>query len=153
MQTYLKGYLLRAGILAGIVGAIVLLLSLIPLVGFCFALIAWIVYVGAGVLAAMWGKGAGALITPQQGAIDGAIAGAIAGVIANGVKFLGDMALGVVFNVALSGDTSAFVTSLISMVVFGIIGVIVGIIVAAILGAIGGLVYNALQQQQQKPVV
>ena len=153
MQTYLKGYVLRAGILTGIVGAIVLLLSLIPIVGFCFALIAWIVCVGAGVFAAMWGKSAGALVTPQQGAIDGAIAGAIAGVIAQIVKWLADMVLGLVFNVALSSDTGALVTNLITLVVLGFVGVIVGIIVGAILGGIGGLVYNAIQQQQQKPTV
>ncbi|MGE5263804.1 MAG: hypothetical protein ACM3S0_10500, partial [Acidobacteriota bacterium] len=80
MQGFFNRYALRAGVVAGIVGIVVLLLSLIPLIGCIFGALAWIVYVGAGVLASMWGKPEGALTTPQQGAIDGAVAGGVAGV-------------------------------------------------------------------------
>lgn len=152
MQTYMKPYILRAGAIAGVAGAIVLLLSLIPIVGLCFLLLAWIVYAGAGVFAAMWGRTAGALTTLSQGAIDGAVAGAMAGVIAHVVKLIADIIVGLVFNAAVSSDAGPMVGGLISLVVGALISLIVGIIAAAILGAIGGLVYNAVKQQP-KPTV
>lgn len=151
MQTYVKPFILRAGVIAGVVGAIVLLLSLVPIVGLCFLLVAWIVYAGAGVFAAMWGRTAGALTTLSQGAINGALAGGIAGVIAHIVKLIADIIVGVLFNAALSSDAGSMVGGLIGVVVGAIIGLIVGIIAAAILGAIGGLIYNAVKQP--KPTV
>jgi hypothetical protein len=150
MQGFLKPYAMRAGILGGIVGIVVLLLSLIPVVGLCFVVLAWVVYLGTGVFAVMQGKNQGATMTIQQGAIDGAVAGGIAGVIAHVVKFVVDIILGVVFSVGLAngaGDATAGVaTSLIG----GCIGLVFGIIVAIVLGAGGGLIYAAIQQNQKK---
>jgi hypothetical protein len=149
MQDYLKGHVLRAGVLAGVIGAIVLLASLIPFIGFCFALLTWIVYVGAGVLAVMWSKGTAA--TVQQLGIDGALAGGIAGLIAGLVKWVADVFMAVVFGAVFSSGVRSTAVDIVSTIIFGLFGVIVGIIVAAVLGAIGALVYNAIQQQQSKP--
>lgn len=150
MQGYVNKYALRAGVVAGIVGAVVLILSLIPFIGCFIGALAWMVYVGAGVLASMWGKPEGALTTPQQGAIDGAVAGAIAGVIAHLVKWIADVGIAIVVGF-VTGPARDTVTSLIVVIVAGFIGVLFGTVVAALLGGAGGLVYNAIQQQQNKP--
>lgn len=153
MQTYLKPYVLRAGVIVGIVGATVLLLSLVPFVGLCLSFLAWIVFVVAGVFAAMWGRPAGALTTMQQGAIDGAIAGGIAGTIAYVVKWGADIVLAVLGALAFGNDSGSILGFLIQVVILGLVRFVVGIVVAAILGAAGGLIYNAIQQQQNKPTV
>lgn len=150
MQGYVNKYALRAGVVAGIVGVIVLILSLIPLIGCIFGALAWIVYVGAGVLASLWGKPEGAPTTPQQGAIDGAVAGVVAGVIAHLVKWIADVGIAFVVGFVTSPARDA-VTGLVVSIIGGFIFVLFGTVVAALLGGAGGLVYNAIQQQQNKP--
>ncbi len=146
MQGFLKPYTRRAGILGGIVGIAVLLLSLIPIVGLCFALLAWLVYLGTGVFAVMQGKSA----TIQQGAIDGAVAGGIAGVIAYVVKFIADIILGVVFSVGLANSAGDATSGIAASLIGNCLGLVFGIIGAIVLGAVGGLIYAAIQQNQKK---
>ena len=150
MQGFLKPYAMRAGILGGVVGIVVLLLSLIPLVGICFALLAWVVYLGTGVFAVMQGKSQGAAATIQQGAIDGLVAGGIAGVIAHVVKFIVDIILGVVFAVGFANSAGDATTGVAASLIGNCLGLVFGIIGAFVLGAIGGLIYAAIQQSQNK---
>ena len=150
MQGFLKPYATRAGILGGIVGAVVLLLSLIPVVGLCLLLVAWVVFVGTGVYAVMQGKKQGATMTIQQGAIDGAASGGIAGVIAYVVKFIADIILGVVFSVGLANGAGDVTSGIAGTLVGSCFGLVFGIIGAIIVGAIGGLIYAAIQQSQSK---
>jgi hypothetical protein len=150
MQGMFKPYATRAGILGGIVGAVVLLLSLIPVVGLCLLLVAWVVFVGTGVYAVMQGKKQGATMTIQQGAIDGAASGGIAGVIAYVVKFIADIILGVVFSVGLANGAGDVTSGIAGTLVGSCFGLVFGIIGAIIVGAIGGLIYAAIQQNQSK---
>ncbi len=150
MQGFLKPYAMRAGILGGIVGIVVLLLSLIPIVGLCFALLVWVVYLGTGVFAVMQGKNQGAAMTIQQGALDGLAAGGIAGVIAHVVKFVIDIILGVVFSVGLSNSAGDATSGIAASLVGNCLGLVFGIIGAIVLGAVGGLIYAAIQQNQKK---
>jgi hypothetical protein len=150
MQGFLKPYAMRAGILGGVVGIVVLLLSIIPLVGICFALLAWVVYLGTGVFAVMQGKNQGATMTIQQGAIDGLAAGGIAGVIAHVVKFIVDIILGVIFSIGFANGVGDATTGIAASLIGNCLGLVFGIIGSLVLGAIGGLIYAAILQSQNK---
>ncbi len=147
---YVKAYAIRAGIIGGIVGVVTLLLSLIPILGLLFALFIWVVYLSTGVYAVMQGRNQGVAMTIQRGTIDGLTAGGIAGVIAHIVKFIVDIILDVVFSVGFSNGVSDATTGIVASLIGNCIGLVFGIIGAVVLGAIGGLIYAAIQQNQQK---
>jgi hypothetical protein len=151
---------LKAGLIGGGIVAVLQIVGLIPCVG-CFTwLLGWVIYVGAGMLAAYWlplprdaGEGAGA------GAIAGVIAaviGGIVGMIVSGIQF------------AITGGSAAVLSQMpkeslemmrdagIDPAIFANIGAVlgvsafccvVGMVIAAVLGAIGGAVFAALQSE------
>lgn len=173
MQGYLKPSTLRAGIVGGIVGIIVLLLSLvpilvlclglsgspyicqveglplIPILGLCFLLFEWVVYIGTGVFAVRWGKGQGAAQPLLQSLIQGAIGGGIAGGIAQVVKFVANVCLGIIlraaFETSVFDRTPIFVGNLVGYC----FSLVLGIVAAIVLGLVGGLVYSLLLQQRK----
>ncbi len=155
MGNYFKPYIVRAGIIAGIIGGVIALIGIIPILGGLIAClispITWIVYAVGGVLAVMWGKAQGATQTIQQGALDGAIAGAIAGVIAGVVGWFVNICNTLFFSAfAATSGSNPDITAVVVPIVFGFVGIFGSIIFAAILGAIGGLIFAAIQQNQQK---
>lgn len=149
MKNYFQGHAVRAGAIGALVATVVLLASLIPILGCFIGLLAWVVYVGTGVLAAHWGK-AGGTYTIQQSGIDGAVAGGIAGAVSHIVKFLAQIILTTVFHVALSDNLGREVGRVGIAIGAECISAILGIVFAIVLAAVGALLYTAITQQQNK---
>jgi len=153
---------LKAGVIGGVIVAVLQLVGLIPTVCLgCFVWIfTWITYLGAGALAAYW------LPTPRT-AGDGAGTGAIAGIVTaiiGGV--FGMIVSGIQF--AISGGSAAIMaqipqesldmlrdagldpatfTSLGFVLGASALCCVVGIVLAAVLGAIGGAILAAAQKE------
>ena len=150
----------RAGLICGVAAVVATLLGLIPVLG-CISLpLAWLIYLGAGVLAAAW------MAPPRQSGA-GAGQGALAGVIAGLINGLAGMALAPL-SLALSGGPEQIINqipaeSLQQLAQAGIdprmfistSGIVaingvccgLGLIVAVALGALGGLIYAAAKPQ------
>jgi hypothetical protein len=154
---------LKAGLVGGVIAAVLQLAGLIPCVGCFTCFLVWAAYVGAGVLAAYWlpvprsaGDGAGA------GAIAGAIAGIIGGVFGmiasalNFVVFGGAEAISQIppelIDMFGDLDIDPGVLAGDAVTVGTVIGVsafccVVGLVIAAVLGAVGGVVFAAVQSE------
>ena len=150
----------RAGLIGGGAAAVVALLGLIPVCG-CFSLLLeWLVFIGAGVLAAAW------MLPPRQ-AGQGGREGALAGLITGAIGGLVNMLLAPV-SLALSGGTQQILNQLPPeslqafkdagvdpSVLFGTgsvlgIGAVccgIGLVVALALGALGGFIYASAKPQ------
>ena len=131
----MKTSVIKAGVIGGIVGIVLVLLSSL---GACVGYLGYGVAIGVGVLAVDF---SGQSLTASQGAVDGAIAGAIAGII-NGV--VGSIVGLLKMTAAAShlGVPIATGTSIVPVIVGGIVGVIV----AVALGAVGGAAFAAVQE-------
>jgi len=81
----------KAGLIGAAAGIVLGLLSMIPAIGCCFSVLSLLVYVLAGVLAALW-------IPPIRTAGAGAVQGAIAGLITG----IGSSVVGVIRAVILA---------------------------------------------------
>lgn len=151
----------QAGLKAGLVGgAVAVLVAVLGAVVPCFGCLSWVVYVGAGALAAYW-------LTPPRSAGDGAGAGAIAGVIAGLVGGIVSTIMAAVM-FAIRGGTAAALGQIPPDVmqglyeagidpsmfasIGGVVGIsavccVIGFIIAAVLGAIGGAIFAAVKSE------
>jgi hypothetical protein len=150
---------LKAGLIGGAIVAVLQFAGLIPCVD-CFTwLLALVVYVGAGVLAAYWlpaprdaGGGAGA------GAVAGvvsAIIGGIFGMIASGIQFVLTDTAAILAQMPEESlralrdagmDPQVFTSLEFTLAASGVCCVVV-IFIAAVLGALGGGVFAAMQNE------
>jgi hypothetical protein len=144
MLDYFRPYALYAGVIAGLTGMVLLLLSLIPSIGVRGLVLVWVVYAGSGMLALERARRQGVRTSRQRGAVDGAIAGAFAGIIAHAGKWGVDILI-TLARAMMPSSAGSLVPSLIGSVIFGLIGVVLGILAAGFLGAIGGLVFTTIQ--------
>jgi hypothetical protein len=158
----------RAGLKAGLVGAVVAavlaVLNLVPCLGCIASIVGLLWYIGVGVLAAYW-------LLPPRTTGDGAGAGAIAGVV---TAFVGGLVNIVVNAVQFSimGGQSAILSQMppeslrqlrdagIDPGIFASVGGIlaisagccmIGLVLAAVLGAIGGAVMAAAKSDATAP--
>lgn len=153
MQAYLKPYVVRAGVIAGVIVAVFSLIRIIPVIGEALAcvlapvtfLVGLLALVGAGVLAVMWGRQQGALGTTQQSLIDGAVAGGISGLISGAVAWVVAVLTALVSSFSGS-DAGSTIVVLVAAVVGGLIGIIVAIIIGAIIAGLAAVVYASLTQ-------
>ncbi|MBN1660214.1 MAG: hypothetical protein JXA93_17575 [Anaerolineae bacterium] len=148
---------LKAGLVGGVVVAILNLLSLIPCVGVVTCILGFLVYIGTGCLAAYWmlpprlaGPAAG------QGAMAAALAGLIGGIvttITTGVQMamtdtatvLSQVPAESLEQLEAAGIDPAVFTSPGMGVGVGAMCCVAGIIIAAVLGAIGGAILAAVR--------
>jgi hypothetical protein len=160
----------RAGVKAGLVGAIVAAvlaaLTLVPCLGCIASIVGLFWYIGVGVLAAYW-------LTPPRTTGDGAGAGAVAGVVTALVGGLVSMVVNAI-QFSLMGGQAAIMSQMppdalnqlrdagIDPGIFASVGGIVaisagccmiGLVLAAILGAIGGAVMAAARSDGTAPQV
>jgi len=152
MQAWLK-----AGLVGGVIVAILNLLGIIPCVGLVTCILGFVVYLGTGALAAYWmlppriaGPAAG------QGAMAAALAALIGGIVTTLVTVV-QMAMADTATImsqipqesldqleAAGIDPSVFTTPGMGLGV-GAMCCISGIIIAAVLGAIGGAILAAVR--------
>ncbi len=149
MQGCLNSNALRAGLIAGVIATVMLLLSLIPLAGICLFLVSWIIYPLAGVLAAAWGKAPGTRSTLGQGALDGAIAGGISSAMALIILLFAQVLITFVAGFVITpeqGTLETGIATVLTMTVLGLLTTVAGVAVAIVLGGIGGLLASAVRQ-------
>lgn len=149
---------LKAGLIGAGVGIVFGLLSLIPAIGCCFNLAMFLVYVLAGVLAALW-------IPPIRSAGAGAAQGAIAGLITG----IGSSVVGVIralifavkggmpidpttmeqlekSGIEIDPAVWEFTTGTGGAVLSGVICCVGGLAMGVILGAIGGAIFASVKK-------
>jgi hypothetical protein len=151
---------LRAGLVGAIVGLVLALVSLVPCLGCIVWLLALVTYVGAGVLAAYW-------LPPPRLPADGAGAGAIAGAITAFVYGVVNMILGAAQFSMMGGRTAimrqmppealrqmrdAGIDPDIFTSIGGIVGIsavccTLGLVLAAVLGAVGGAIMASARRE------
>ena len=151
----------QAGLKAGLVGgAVAVVVAVLGAVIPCLGCLSWLVYIGAGALAAYW-------LAPPRSAGDGAGAGAIAGVVTGIIGGIVSTIMAAVMFAIKGGATAvtgqippdvmrqlaeAGIDPTIFASIGGVIGIsavccIVGFIIAAILGAIGGAIFAAVKSE------
>ncbi|HID61304.1 MAG TPA: hypothetical protein EYP49_00945 [Anaerolineae bacterium] len=150
---------LKAGAVGAGVAVILALISLIPCAG-CFTwILALLLYIGIGALAAYW-------LPPVRTAGSGAGAGALAGVIAAIIGGIVNMIIAAI-RVAITGpramatqippdamrplaemgiDPTIFM-GFGGAMIFGSICCVIGLVIAAVLGAIGGIILAVVKPE------
>lgn len=150
---------IKAGLIGAGVGIVFGLLGLIPAIGCCFNLAMFLVYVLAGVLAALW-------IPPIRSAGAGAAQGAIAGLITR----IGSSVVGVIralifavtnrgmpvdpttmeqlkeLGVEIDPAVWEFTTGVGGAVLSGVLCCVGGLALGVILGAIGGAIFASVKK-------
>jgi hypothetical protein len=153
MKFEMKPTTTRAGIIGGVVAAVVHLFALIPFLGCVIGPLGLLIPLGAGAYSVMLGRQAGgASGEVGQDGVDGGIGGAIAGVIGGVVGVLVSI-LSAALNIGTSSasptDAAGGVAVLgVALIVGLCIGVVVSVIFGGVLGAVGGVVYGMIAKNQ-----
>jgi hypothetical protein len=150
----------KAGLVGGLVVALLNILGIIPCVGLISCFLGFLVYIGAGALAAYWmppprqpGTAAG------QGAMAGALAAVIGGIIntviatiqltvTDTAAILSQMPQESLQQLEEAGLDPAIFTGPVAGLLAGSMCCLGGLIIAAILGAIGGAILAAIRGEE-----
>jgi hypothetical protein len=148
---------LKAGLIGGVVLAVLNLLGLIPCVGVLTCILGLVAYAGIGALAAYWippvrmaGQGAG------QGALAAVVAGLVGGIVntiiatiqmavTDTASILSQIPGDALQQMQQAGVDPALFVGPTAGVLFGSVCCFGGVILAAILGAIGGAIFAAVK--------
>jgi hypothetical protein len=147
---------LRAGLVGAIVAVVLSLLSLVPCLGCIASILGLLWYVGVGVLAAYWlepprtagdGAGAGAiagLITALVGGVVGMIVSAIQFSVAGGPRaILNQFPPGTLQQLRDAGIDPRIFASMGGVIGVAAVCCVFGLVVAVVLGAVGGAIMAA----------
>ncbi|HSJ59211.1 MAG TPA: hypothetical protein VLC95_18640 [Anaerolineae bacterium] len=148
---------LKAGLVGGVVVAILNLLSIIPCVGLVTCFLGFLVYIGTGALAAYWmlpprqagpAAGQGAMAAALAGLIGGIVTTIISGVqmaVTDTATVLSQIPPESLEQLEAAGIDPAIFTSPGMGVGVGAMCCVAGIVIAAVLGAIGGAILAAVR--------